>query len=74
MAAPILLENLCTASIDTTSQNVKSGQDLKFAFIASLNMSAVMGCQSLQAFYAIKLPFSGETTEETLCTTHNSKN
>ena len=46
MVAPILLENLCTTSIDTTSQNVKSGEDLKCAFIASLNMSAVMGCVS----------------------------
>ena len=43
MVVPVSLENLCTPSIDTTSQYVKSGDDLKCAFIASLNMSAVMG-------------------------------
>jgi hypothetical protein len=46
VVVPILLENLCTTSTDTTLQNVKSGHDPKCAFIASLLMSAVMGCVS----------------------------
>jgi hypothetical protein len=36
------------------------------------HVSCLGMCQSVQAFYAIKLPFSWETTEETHCTT-NSK-
>ena len=46
MVAPISLENLRTPFVDTTSQNVKSGQDLKCALIASLHKSAVMECVS----------------------------